>query len=177
MKFRTQSTKDSQYMEESVIRQIQREGADALLDVGVSVPLKTFRIPFRKTPIKLRVTMKRPYLSGQIRFARTYLSMGVTSEQMWNFSKEEEMGFIARHGKELSRMIAYTICRGWMSRCRPAISVVSWFVRNFMEHKYITGAIRRFVSLMGTDPFIPIIRSAEKTNPMKLRLSQKRRGS
>ena len=34
-------------MEENVIRQIQREGADALLDVGVSVPLKAFRIPFR----------------------------------------------------------------------------------------------------------------------------------
>ena len=69
-------------MEDSVIRQIQREGADALLDIGVSVPLKAFRLPWRKTPVELRVTMKRPYMSGQILFARTYLSMGVTSEQM-----------------------------------------------------------------------------------------------
>lgn len=163
-------------MEDKVIKQIQREGADALLDVGVSVPLKAIRIPFRKNPVELRVTMKRPYLSGQIRFARTYLSMGVTSEQMWNMDKEEEMTFIAEHGEDLSRMVAYTICRGWWSR-HLLLWATAWFVRNMMESSYITGAIKRFVSLMGTDPFIPIIRSAEKTNPMTLRLSQKKKGS
>lgn len=163
-------------MEENVIRQIQREGADALLDVGVSVPLKAFRVPFRKKPVELRVTMKRPYLSGQIRFARTYLSMGVTSEQMWNFGKEEEMRFIAEHGKELGRMVACTICRGWWSR-HLLLWPAAWFVRNCMEPEYLAGAVKRFVSLMGTDPFIPIIRSAEMTNPMKLRLSQKKEGS
>jgi hypothetical protein len=63
-------------MDEAVIKQIQREGADALLDIGVSVPLKAFHIPFRKSPLELRVTMRRPYMSGQILFARTYLSMG-----------------------------------------------------------------------------------------------------
>lgn len=163
-------------MGEDVIKQIQREGADALLDVGVSVPLKALRVPFRKKPVELRVTMKRPYLSGQIRFARTYLSMGVTSEQMWNFSKEEEMRFLAGHGKDVSRMIAYTICRGWWSR-HLLLRPVAWFVRNFMEQPYLLGAVKRFVSLMGTDPFTPIIRSAEMTNPMKLRLSRKRKGS
>ena len=163
-------------MEDKVIKQIQREGADALLDVGVSVPLKAFRIPIRKNPVELRVTMKRPYLSGQIRFARTYLSMGVTSEEMWQMDKEDEMAFIAMHGKELSRMIALTICRGWWSR-HLLLRPTAWFVRNMMEPEYITGAIKRFVSLMGTDPFIPIIRSAEMTNPMKLRLSQEKKGS
>lgn len=163
-------------MEENVIKQIQREGADALLDVGVSVPLKAFRLPFRKNPVELRVTMKRPCLSGQIRFARTYLSLGVTSEQMWNFCKEEEMRFIAEHGRELGLMVAYTICRGWWSR-HLLLRPMAWLVCNFMEQQYLVGAVKRFVSLMGTDPFIPIIRSAEKTNPMKLRLSQKRKGS
>lgn len=163
-------------MGDDVIKQIQREGADALLDVGVSVPLKAFRIPFRKKPVELRVTMKRPYLSGQIRFARTYLSMGVTSEQMWNFDKEEEMKFIAEHGRKLGRMIAYTVCRGWWSR-HLLLWPTAWFVRNFMEQSYLMGAVKRFVSLMGTDPFIHIIRSAEMTNPMKLRLSQKKEGS
>ena len=95
-------------MDEAVIKQIQREGADALLDIGVSVPLKAFHIPFRKSPLELRVTMRRPYMSGQILFARTYLSMGITSEEMWGFSKEEEMQFLASHGKAVSRMVAYT---------------------------------------------------------------------
>lgn len=49
-------------MDEAVIKQIQREGADALLDIGVSVPLKAFHIPFRKSPLELRVTMRRLYV-------------------------------------------------------------------------------------------------------------------
>lgn len=163
-------------MDDSVIKQIQREGADALLDIGVSVPLKSFRIPLRKSPVELRVTMKRPYMSGQILFARTYLSMGVTSEDMWNFDKEQEMRFLAEHGKKVSRMLAYTICRGAFS-CRFLLWAVSWFLRNFVEQRYLIGTVKRFVSLMGTDPFIPIIKSAERTNPMKLRTSQKKKGS
>lgn len=163
-------------MDDSVIKQIQREGADALLDIGVSVPLKSFRIPLRKSPVELRVTMRRPYMSGQILFARTYLSMGVTSEDMWNFDKEQEMRFLAEHGKKVSRMLAYTICRGAFSR-RFLLWAVSWFLRNFVEQRYLIGTVKRFVSLMGTDPFIPIIRSAERTNPMKLRTSQKKKGS
>lgn len=163
-------------MDESVIKQIQREGADALLDIGVSVPLKSFRIPLRKSPVELRVTMKRPYMSGQILFARTYLSMGVTSEEMWNYNKDDEMRFLAEHGKEISRMLAYTVCRGWLSR-RLFLRPVSWFLRNFVEGRYLTGVVKRFVSLMGTDHFIPIIKSAERTNPMKLRTSQRKKGS
>ena len=88
-------------MEEDVIRQIQREGAEALLDAGISVPLKAVRIPFRKRPFQLRVTMKRPCMSGQLKIARTYLSMNVTSDQMWKFTKEEEFEFLVRHGKKL----------------------------------------------------------------------------
>lgn len=164
-------------MDERVIRQIQREGADALLDAGIIVPLKRVRLPFRKKPVELTVTMKRPRMSGQIEFARTYLKMGVTSEAMWNFTKEEEMQFMATHGKEVSRMIALTLCRGWVSRRWPVIPIVSWFVRNFMEQDMITGVIKRWVSLMGTDPFMIIIKSAERTNPMKLRVSQRKKGS
>lgn len=35
--------------------------------------------------------------------------MGITSEEMWGFSKEEEMQFLASHGKAVSRMVAYTL--------------------------------------------------------------------
>ena len=60
-------------MDSTLERAIQREAADALLNIGISIPLKEFRLPFRKRPVKLRVTLKRPYMSGQIQFARTYL--------------------------------------------------------------------------------------------------------
>lgn len=161
-------------MDEATARAIQCEAADALLNRGVSIPLKEFRIPFRKRPVKLRVTLKRPYMSGQIELP-TYMSMDVTAEQMAAFTKEEQMRFIAMHGHKISRMIACAICVGPVRRwfLRP----VSWFVRNCVEIRYQVAAAHRFVSLMGTDPFISIIRLAERTNPMKPRLSRQRKGS
>lgn len=163
-------------MDEVTVRHIQMEGADALLDAGVVVPLMRLRLPFRKKPVEICLTMKRPCLSGQMLIARTYLSMGVTSEQMWTFTKEQEMDFLAKHGKKVSRMIAYTVCRSLFAR-KFLLKPTAWIVRNFMCNDYLLGTMKRFVSLMGTDPFIPIIKSAERTNPMKLRMSQKRKGS
>lgn len=103
-------------MDGKVIRQIEKEGAEALLDTGVSVPLKELRLPFLKKPFQVRVTMRRPTLAGQIRIAKEWLAMGVTSEEMWHFTKEEEMQFLVSHGKKISRMVAYCLCRGWISR-------------------------------------------------------------
>lgn len=158
-------------MDEKTIRLIQQEAAEALLNVGVSLPLKEIRVPFRKSPLVLRVTMRRPSMSGQIQVARTYLSMGITSSEIENFTKEEQMRFIANHGDKVCRMIALTLGRTCF--VRP----LTWFVKHFVRYEFQVAAVRKFVTLMGTDPFIPIIRSAEKTNPMKLRLSQKRKGS
>lgn len=38
-------------MEVEVVRLIQKECADALLDAGVSVPLKEWRLPWAKKPV------------------------------------------------------------------------------------------------------------------------------
>ena len=77
-------------MDKSTERLVQAEGTAALLDRGVSVPLKELRIPFRKKPLKMRVVMRRPRLGGLIRLARVYLLLGVTAEQMKKFTKEED---------------------------------------------------------------------------------------
>ena len=114
------------------------------MDTGLSVPLKEWHLPFFNKSIELRVTMRRPTLAGQIRIAREWLAMGVTSEEMWHFSKEEEMRFVADHGKKISRMIAYTLCRGWISR-HLLVGLTAWAVRNWMENKYLVGVIKKFV--------------------------------
>ena len=163
-------------MDDKARRLVEREGAAALLDGGVSVPLKELRLPLRKKPVKLRVTMRRPRLGGLIRLAGVYLKLGVTAAEMEKFTKEQEMAFIAEHGKDISLMVALTLCRGWWSRhllLRPA----AWWIRHWMETRYLMACMRKFVLLLGTDPFTSIIRSAERTNPMKPRLSQERKGS
>lgn len=152
-------------MDDRIVRLVQIEAAEALLNVGVSLPLKEIKIPFRKKPLVLRMTMRRPSMAGQIQVARTYLSMGITSEEMEKLSKDNQMKFLADHGDKICRMIALTLGKRFM--VRP----LTWLVKHFVKYEYQIAAVRKFVSLMGTDSFIPIIRSAEMTNPMKLRLS------
>ena len=159
-------------MDEKLIHQIQREGAKALLDAGVSLPLKDIRLPFLKRPLRLRLTMKRPTMERQIQIAQTYLSMETTLKEFTSLDYNGQMVFLTKHGKKLSRIIALTMGHWWLP-----ISVISWFVRRFMKWEYQKNAFERFVTLMGTQSFIPIIRSAEMTNPMKLRLSQRKKGS
>ncbi len=162
-------------MDNVTARAIEREAANALLNRGISIPLKEFRIPFCKRAIKLRVTLKRPYMSGQIRFARMYLSMGVTWEELADLDKDGQMRFMAEHGSKVCMMLAEALCVGSVRRLfvRPA----GWLLRHCVEQRFLVGAIQRFVGLMGTDPFIDIIRLAERTNPMKPRLSREAEGS
>lgn len=155
---------------------IEKEAAEALLDRGVSVPFKDIRIPWRRKSLTIRMTMRRPTLAAQMEIARLYLDMGVTTEKAETMGKMRQMAFLATHGKTLSRIIAYTVCRGYVSR-HLFVGLLAWAIRNFVEHKYQMAAVRKFESLMGTDPFMPIIRSAGRTNPMKVRLSRRRKGS
>ena len=154
-------------------RKVQQEASEALLDVGVSVPLKPIRLPFRKKRLLLRLTMRRPRLSTQIKIARLYLSLGVTYAELEALDKDGQMRFIAEHGKTISNMVALTMCGKWWKPVWP----VSWILRHWVDNLYMQVAMMKFVLLLGTESFTNIIRSAEMTNPMKLRLSQKKKGS
>ena len=99
-------------MDERDARKVQREASEALLDLGVSLPLKEWRLPFMKRPVRWRVTMRRPRLAGQICIVRLYLSMGVSPEEVSSFAGRERLEFLARNGVKISRMVAHTLCRG-----------------------------------------------------------------
>ena len=104
--------------------QIEIEAAEALLDIGVSLPF--FKIPFTRKVVRL--TMKRPCLGGQIRLARLYLRTGITYEEMLEFSKHEELAYMAVHGRRVSKMVALTICRGAFSTWLFS-DLLPWVVR------------------------------------------------
>ncbi|EJX04277.1 hypothetical protein EVA_07620 [gut metagenome] len=162
-------------MEDRLDRLIEMECADALLDSGVSVPLKRWKLPWKKCPLEVRVTMKRPRLRGQILLAREYLKTGVAPG--WQpKDKAEEAAFVAEHGESISRLLAYTVCRGYVAR-HVGIGVTAWVLRNFVEWRYLLAAFRTFERLMGTKDFMHIISSAARGNPMTARLSHGKRGS
>jgi hypothetical protein len=154
---------------------IELEAAEALMDVGVSIPLKSFRILFTQRWITFRLTMKRPMLWNLIKIASLYLEMNTTYDQMKKFKKEEEMAFIRDHGRRISRIIALTIFRDGISG--SFYKILAWFIERMVPHEYLQGAFRTFISLMGVRAFTAIIRSVETANPMKPKLSQRRKGS
>ena len=154
-------------------RKVQQEASEALLDMGVSVPLKPIRIPFLRKPLLLRITMRRPRLSTQIRIARLYLSLGITYAELERLDKNAQMRFIAQHGKTISEIVALTMCGKWW---KP-MWLVAWVLRHMVDNLYLQVAMMKFVLLLGTESFTNIIRSAEMTNPMRLRLSRSRKGS
>jgi len=152
------------------------QAAETLLDRGVSVPCRVIKVPFIKREIRLRLVMRRPYLGNQIRIARKYLEMGRTYEQILAFSKEEEMEFLVSHGKRISQMIALTICRGpvtgWLF-----MPLVAFVIRWLVPGEFILSANDHFVTLLGTKSFLTIIISAQRTNPLRRRMSHKEKGS
>ena len=107
--------------------------------------------------------------------AREYLKLGVAPG--WKpKDKAEEMAFVAKYGKGISRMLAYTVCRGCVAR-RVGIGLTAWMLRELVDWKYLLAAFRTFERLMGTKDFTHIIRSVDRANPMKPRLSQRGKGS
>lgn len=153
-------------------RRIETEAADALLDIGVSLPLFSLRIPCRKRPVQLRLTMRRPTFGTQIRLARIYLGMGVTADEMSHYDRHEQLAFVAAHGNAVSRMIALTLCRGPVSGAlfaRP----LAWLLRNLADPRILAAAAITAVRCIGTRDFMSIIRSVEAANPLRPRLSRK----
>lgn len=157
-------------------KEIEIEAADALLDVGVSLPLLRIKIPFRRKSLQIRLTMKRPCLGNQIRIAKLYFETGTTHEAMERFNKHEELAFMALHGVRISKMVALTICRGKLSGWLLT-PIVAWLLRWIVDDRWIQGANLRFITLLGTKSFMNIIGSVERVNPLAPRTSQKRKGS
>ena len=90
--------------------------------------------------------------------------------------REAGAAFVVEHTESVSRLLAYTVCRGYLSR-HFLIGPTAWCLRNFVEWRYLMAAFRTFEHLLGTEDFMRIIRSVERANPTKLRLSRARKGS
>ena len=163
-------------METLFNRMAQREAADALLDRGLSVPLLTVRLPFRRKPLQLRAVMRRPRLGGMLLLAREYLALGTTAGQFGQMTREEQMAFLLEHGRRLSRMAALTLCRGRLSCLLLAGPLARWLRWN-LKPELMRAAVADFLFQLDTRPFTDTISLAERTNPTKPRLSQATQGS
>lgn len=153
-------------------RLTEAAAAETILAAGVSVSVLALRLPFTGRRLHLRLVMRRPTLGALIDIARTYLTLPPTADTLHRATRTEQMAFIAAHGKTVARMVALTMTRGW--RVRP----LAWLLLRRLTATELSACFMRFVCLLGTDPFLPIITSAAALNPMRPTLShQKTKGS
>lgn len=157
-------------------RLIEKEASDVLLDLGVSFPLREWRIPFRKAPVRWRLTMKRPTLGVRIRVAREYLSLDVKHAEMMQWDKEQDLAFVARHGVQMSRIVATSLFRNplWAYLFTP---LMAWVLRWAVDGRMLAVAFSQYIRCLGTEDFTAIIGLLERTNPMQSSPSQEQRGS
>ncbi len=140
-----------------------------LLDLGVSVPIRPLGFLYKKR--RRSLTMRTPGLGGMIRIARQYLALGITMEEVEKFTFEQQMEFIAQHGKEVSRMVAYTIVRGAVLG-RLLNRPVAWWLRWRVHPAYLGEAMIQVLTQLDITSFFTTIRSAQAMNVMTRRLSQ-----
>ena len=101
--------------------------------------------------------------------------MGVSYEEMEAFTKDEQLQFIARHGKTVAQMVALTICRSKVSAIFAPL--LAWLLLWLVDDTFLLLANLHFIPLIGTQHFTNIIKSCEWSNPLRPRLSQVKKGS
>lgn len=154
---------------------VEIEAAEVLLDIGISFPLVGWRIPFTQRTLSLRCTMRRPTLGARIRIAREYLSMSVREEEMKQWNKEEQMAFMAEQGKAVSRVVSYALVQNKLLLW--TIPLVAWWLRWCCDERLLSLVFLQFIRCLGTQDFMNIIASVERTNPLLPMTSHERKGS
>lgn len=154
-------------------RNVELEAAEALLDVGILLPLLRFRLPGGRERV-LRVTMRRPCLGGQMRIVRPLPEAG---------NHGPGMGcFLRRRGACLFRPACQT---PFADPCADDMSRLS--VRTPAGPRGglvdpVEGTLRvpdRSPALVpqnaGTRDFTSIIESAERIDPFRYEASRPKR--
>jgi len=157
-------------------RQKEQLKASALiLDMGVAIPVRPFKYLTRKRR-PMHVVMRTPGLGGLMRIANLYLGMGVSYEDLKDYTYEQNMRFIRQHGVTISRIVAYTLVRGrlagrWLNR------PVAWWLRWRVHPLFLQESMFQLLTMLNPQSFQTIINSVELINPMKPSLSPSGSGS
>lgn len=147
----------------------QLKATRALLDIGVSVPLRPLR--WKRWKWVPRVTMKRPPLGGMLRIMKLYLQMNTTSEQLSNMTDEQARAFFAKNARSLSMIVALAVCSGYLSG-KLLAPLLAWVLRWRCDTSVLFFATTQLMDLLDAKSFTIIIRSIATINMMAPSLSQ-----
>lgn len=138
-------------------KNIELLAATALLDGGISLPLRTLFGTFR-------ITMKIPTTKDLLRISAMFLKMNVTKEELDGYTFEQKARFMVINGEEVSRMVAFGIARMMPGTLKNRF--LAWLLRRYMHPVALHEAWMRILSLLNLSPFEDITASAEAINQM-----------
>lgn len=145
--------------------------SEMLLDLGVSVQLRPLRFLGRFCSPK-RIVLRRPYLGTLIAQAQLYKQIGLTRDEIDNYTREQWLALMAEHGVAVSRLVACCITRGWLTH-RLFNKIVAWWLRWRVHPDTLGELMLMAVSQINTIPFQTTINSAAAMDVMRPRMSQK----
>jgi len=163
-------------MDHSKDFEAQREAANILLDLGVSIPMTAPRL-FRWFGKKqVRLTIRRPCWGTMVRISRAWLSMGITAEDIKSNSLEDDMKLMQQHGKTVARIVAYGSLRGWFSgffapvlgyilrwRAHPTILVeAAYKLVTLSRVEDFTNTIKLLGTMDVTRKMSPVVKGSQK---------------
>jgi hypothetical protein len=148
----------------------EMKASGMILDLGVPIPLRPLRFLDAKRKPRT-IIIRQPYSGGLIRMSRQFSEIGVTHEEMKDYTIDQNMAFIAEHGKAAARIVAGSIVRGFFTY--PIFGrIVAWWLLWRVHPVFLSEALFQLRENVNINPFKNIIRSAQALNLMKPRLSR-----
>lgn len=148
--------------------------AKMLLDLGVSVPIRPLR--FLKHKYTPRIVLRRPYMGTILKQLNIFLSLGLKIEDLKEYKDEDYMKLMAEHGKEVSRIVAYCITRGYVAS-KLFNRIVAWWLRWQLHPDVLCELMAMCIMQIDISPFSNIIKLVNGINILAPKLSQKRERS
>lgn len=152
----------------------QLKAIDALLDFGVSIPLRPLR--FHRWKIAPRVVIRRPPLGGLLRITRIWLSIGIEASVLEKMDAIQQLEFMQKHGRDVIKMVALMVCSGAIEG-RILAPILALILKWRCHPDALIQVASVFFDTIDSKSFTTITRSIGALNLAAPRLGQKRKRS
>jgi hypothetical protein len=144
--------------------------SELILDLGVSIAIRPLRfLNFKKK--RKNIAIRQPYIGGLVRIGRAQMKIGVSHEEMKDYSVDQNMEFMAKHGKAVSEIVTMAILRGYFSYFLFH-KIVAWWLRWRVHPVFLSEAMFQLFENINISPFKNIINLAQAVILTKPRLSR-----
>lgn len=154
-------------------KKAELNATDALLDLGVRIPILTPNFLKRKGRTR-SIIMYRPMGGTLVRIARKYLKMGVQYDELENNNFEQDMKLMANHCKLISEMVALCIVRGWLTGFLFH-KIVAWWLRWRVHPAMLRAVWWQMLMWLNLKDFLSITKSASVLNVMSPKMPEEGR--